>query len=61
MAARGLIDQRRADPLVPLAQIGRFSGHNPVVGAELGSQAIVLKIVQERSRKDVKANSSCRR
>jgi len=28
MAARGLIDQRRADQLgVPLAQIGQFSGH----------------------------------
>ncbi|MBO0884685.1 MAG: hypothetical protein J2P17_31000, partial [Mycobacterium sp.] len=36
MAARGLIEQRRADQLgVPLAQIGQFSGHGARLSARI--------------------------
>lgn len=52
MAARGLIDQRRADQLgVPLAQIGRFSGHG--ARARVGGAERSLRMVQEKKPKDV--------
>ncbi|GFG72650.1 hypothetical protein MBOT_00150 [Mycobacterium botniense] len=47
MAARGLIDQRRADRLgIPLAQIGRFSGH----GARLSARVAGAEHSPERCR-----------
>jgi Family of unknown function (DUF6474) len=53
MAARGLIDQRRADQLgIPLAQIGRFSGHGAQLSARIAGSEQSLRIVQEKKPKD---------
>lgn len=50
MAARGLIDQRRADQLgVPLAQIGRFSGHGARLSARVGGSRATHRRRQLRS------------
>ena len=53
IAARGLIDQRRADQLgVPLAQIGRFSGHGGQLSARIAGAEQSLRTVQEKKPKD---------
>ena len=53
MAARGLIDQRRADQLgVPLAQIGQFSGHGARLSARIAGAEHSLRAVQEKKPKD---------
>lgn len=53
MAARGLIDQRRADQLgVPLAQIGQFSGHGARLSARIAGAGQSLQAVQEKRPKD---------
>ncbi|BBX47057.1 DUF6474 family protein [Mycobacterium cookii] len=53
IAARGLIDQRRADRLgVPLAQIGRFSGHGGRLSARVAGAEQSLRTVQENKPKD---------
>jgi hypothetical protein len=53
IAARGLIDQRRADQLgVPLAQIGRFSGHGGRLSARVAGAEQSLRTVQEAKPKD---------
>jgi hypothetical protein len=53
MAARGLIDQRRADRLgVPLAQIGQFSGHGARLSARVAGAEQSLRTVQDRKPKD---------
>ncbi|OBI95216.1 hypothetical protein A5660_10285 [Mycobacterium alsense] len=53
MAARALIDQRRADQLgVPLAQIGQFSGHGAQLSARIAGAEKSLRMVQERKPKD---------
>jgi uncharacterized protein DUF6474 len=53
MAARGLIDQRRADQLgIPLAQIGQFSGHGAQLSARIAGAEKSLRAVQERKPKD---------
>ena len=53
MAARGLIDQRRADQLgVPLAQIGQFSGHGARLSARIAGAEQSLRAVQEKRPKD---------
>lgn len=53
IAARGLIDQRRADQLgVPLAQIGQFSGHGAQLSARIAGAEKSLRTVQERKPKD---------
>jgi Family of unknown function (DUF6474) len=53
MAARGLIDQRRADQLgVPLAQIGQFSGHGGRLSARIAGAEQSLRAVQEKKPKD---------
>jgi hypothetical protein len=53
MAARGLIDQRRADQLgVPLAQIGQFSGHGARLSARIAGAEQSLRAVQEKKPKD---------
>lgn len=53
MAARGLIDQRRAVQLgVPLAQIGQFSGHGARLSARIAGAEKSLHMVQERKPKD---------
>lgn len=52
-AARGLIDQRRADRLgVPLAQIGQFSGHGARLSARIAGAEQSLRVVQEKKPKD---------
>ncbi|MGH3958689.1 DUF6474 family protein [Mycobacterium sp.] len=53
MAARGLIDQRRADQLgVPLAQIGQFSGHGAKLSARIAGAEQSLRTVQGNKPKD---------
>ncbi|HYB40033.1 MAG TPA: DUF6474 family protein [Mycobacterium sp.] len=53
MAARGLIDQRRADRLgVPLAQIGQFSGHGARLSARVAGAEQSLRAVQDKNPKD---------
>ncbi|ABL06897.1 DUF6474 family protein [Mycobacterium ulcerans] len=53
IAARGLLDQRRADQLgVPLAQIGQFSGHGAQLSARVSGCERSLRIVQEKKPKD---------
>ncbi|BBX99086.1 DUF6474 family protein [Mycobacterium lacus] len=53
MAARGLIDQRRADQLgIPLSQIGRFSGHGASLSARIAGSEQSLRMVQEKKPKD---------
>ena len=54
IAARGLIDQRRADQLgVPLAQIGQFSGDGGRLSARIGGAEQTLRTVQNNKPKDV--------
>jgi hypothetical protein len=53
IAARGLIDQRRADQLgVPLAQIGQFSGHGGRLSARIAGAEQSLRSVQDKKPKD---------
>jgi hypothetical protein len=53
MAARGLIEQRRADQLgVPLAQIGQFSGHGARLSARIAGAEKSLQAAQEKKPKD---------
>ncbi len=52
-AARGMIDQRRAERLgVPLAQIGQFSGYGARLSARIAGAEQSLHIVQEKNPKD---------
>ncbi|OBA75599.1 hypothetical protein A5641_24250 [Mycobacterium sp. 1554424.7] len=53
MAARAVIDQRRADQLgVPLAQIGQFSGQGAQLSARIAGSEKSLRAVQEKKPKD---------
>jgi hypothetical protein len=53
MAARSIIDQRRADQLgIPLAQIGQFSGHGAELSARIAGSEKSLRLVQEKKPKD---------
>jgi hypothetical protein len=53
MAARALIDQRRADQLgIPLAQIGKFSGHGAQLSARISGSEHSLRMVQDKKPKD---------
>lgn len=53
IAARGLIDQRRADQLgIPLAQLGQFSGHGARLSARIAGSEQSLRLVQENRPKD---------
>jgi hypothetical protein len=53
IAARGLIDQRRADQLgVPLAQIGQFSGTGGRLSARIAGAEQTLRTVQDNKPKD---------
>jgi hypothetical protein len=53
IAARGLIDQRRADQLgVPLAQIGQFSGHGGRLSARIAGAEQSLRAVHDKKPKD---------
>jgi hypothetical protein len=53
MAARALIDQRRADRLgIPMAQIGQFSGQGAELSARIAGSEKSLRMVQEKKPKD---------
>jgi Family of unknown function (DUF6474) len=53
MAARAIIDQRRADRLgIPLAQIGQFSGHGAQLSARIAGAEKSLRMVQDKKPKD---------
>lgn len=53
IAARGLIDQRRADRLgVPLSQIGQFSGFGSALSARIAGTEQSLRLVAEKKPKD---------
>ncbi|WAC91733.1 DUF6474 family protein [Mycobacterium sp. Aquia_213] len=53
MAARALIDQRRADQLgIPLAQIGQFSGHGAQLSARIAGSEKSLRMVLDKKPKD---------
>lgn len=53
VAARGLIDQRRADQLgIPLAQIGQFSGHGGRLSARIAGAEQSLRAVQDKKPRD---------
>ena len=53
IAARAMIDQRRADQLgIPLAQIGQFSGHGAQLSARIAGAEKSLRMVQDKKPKD---------
>jgi Family of unknown function (DUF6474) len=53
IAARGYVDQRRADRLgVPLSQLGQFSGHGAQLSARIAGAEHSLRVVAERKPKD---------
>lgn len=53
MAARAMLDQRRADQLgIPLAQIGQFSGHGAQLSARIAGAERSLQMVQDKKPKD---------
>ena len=52
-AARGALDERRADQLgVPLAQLGQFSGHGAALSARISGAERTLSQVAEKNPKD---------
>ncbi len=53
MAARGLLDERRADRLgVPLTQLGQFSGHGAQLSARIAGAEQTLRLVADKNPKD---------
>jgi Family of unknown function (DUF6474) len=53
MAARGFLDQRRADRLgVPLSQLGQFSGYGAELSARIAGAEQTLRLVAEKKPKD---------
>ncbi len=53
IAARGFIDERRADRLgVPLSQLGQFSGHGAQLSARIAGAEHSLRVVAEKKPKD---------
>jgi uncharacterized protein DUF6474 len=53
MAARGYLDERRADRLgVPLSQLGQFSGHGAQLSARIAGAEQSLRLVAEKKPKD---------
>jgi hypothetical protein len=51
IAARGLIDERRADKLgVPLSQLGQFSGHGAQLSARIAGAEHSLRLVAEKPK-----------
>ena len=53
IAARGLIDERRADQLgVPLSQLGHFSGHGAQFSARIAGAEQSLRQLSEKKPKD---------
>ena len=57
IAARGFLDERRADRLgVPLSQIGQFSGHGAQLSARIAGAEQSLRMVAEKKPKDAETN-----
>src|SRR6476659_4244677 len=57
MAARGFLDQRRADRLgVPLSQLGQFSGYGAQLSARIAGAEQSLRLVAEKKPKDAETN-----
>ncbi|VEG58411.1 Uncharacterised protein [Mycolicibacterium aurum] len=55
IAARGLIDERRADRLgVPLSQLGQFSGHGAQLSARIAGAENSLRLLAEQKPKSAK-------
>jgi hypothetical protein len=53
IAARGIVDQRRADRLgVPLSQVGQFSGHGAQLSARISGAEQSVRRVAENKPKD---------
>lgn len=53
IAARGLIDERRADKLgVPLSQLGQFSGHGAQLSARIAGAEQTLRQLADKKPKD---------
>ena len=53
IAARGFLDERRADRLgVPLSQVGQFSGHGAALSARIAGAEHSLHLVAEKNSKD---------
>jgi hypothetical protein len=53
IAARGVIDERRADRLgVPLSQLGQFSGHGGQLSARIAGAESSLRLVADKKPKD---------
>ncbi|OBK76664.1 DUF6474 family protein [Mycobacterium sp. 1274761.0] len=53
IAARGFLDQRRADQLgVPLSQLGQFSGHGAALSARIAGAEQTLRQVADKKPKD---------
>lgn len=53
MAARGFLDQRKADQLgVPLSQLGQFSGYGAQLSSRIAGAEQTLRLVAEKKPKD---------
>ena len=53
IAARGFLDERRADRLgVPLSQLGQFSGHGAQLSARIAGAEQTLRLVADKKPKD---------
>lgn len=58
IAARGLIDERRADKLgVPLSQLGQFSGHGAQLSARIAGAEHSLRLLADKKPKDAEAKA----
>ena len=56
IAARGLIDERRADKLgIPLSQLGQFSGHGAQFSARIAGAEQALRQLSEKKSKSGKS------
>ena len=59
IAARGYLDERRADRLgVPLSQIGQFSGHGAALSARIAGAEHSLHLVAEKKPKDAETKQT---
>ncbi|MBV9089020.1 MAG: hypothetical protein JO044_03790 [Mycobacteriaceae bacterium] len=53
IAARGWLDERRADRLgVPVSEVGRFSGHGSRLSARIAGAEQSLRLVRDKNPKD---------
>ncbi|MGE2837267.1 DUF6474 family protein [Mycobacterium sp. SMC-4] len=53
IAARGLVDERRADRLgVPLSQLGQFSGHGAGLSARIAGAEQSVRLLSDKKPKD---------